>query len=92
MVRRACAGGRAINPSYYDVSVKSEALTGALVRLNTKFSIQGEPIVASPEDALPCHSSTGPDAPAIESYLLTLGPEERDFECSGRASRFRWRR
>ena len=64
---------RDINPVFYDLLEKFGALTGTPVLLNTSFNIQGEPIVESPEDAIRCFFSTGLDALALGSYLVTKG-------------------
>jgi carbamoyltransferase len=63
-----------INPLFYDLLGKFGALTGVPVLLNTSFNIQGEPIIESPEDAIRCFFSTGLDALAIGSFLITKDP------------------
>ncbi len=60
-----------INPLYHDVIREFGELTGTPVILNTSFNIMGEPIVESPEDAIRCFASTGHDAVAIGSFLVT---------------------
>lgn len=60
-----------INPIFYDLLEKFGAITGTPVLLDTSFNIQGEPIVESPEHAVRCFFSTGLDALAIGSYLIT---------------------
>ena len=62
-----------INPLYHDVIGEFGKLTGTPVVLNTSFNIMGEPIVESPEDAIRCFSSTGLDALAMGSFLITKG-------------------
>jgi carbamoyltransferase len=44
--------------------------TGCPVLVNTSFNVRGEPIVASPVDALLCLGSTGIDALVLEDFLL----------------------
>ena len=61
---------RAQNPAYYDLLKAFERLTGVPVLLNTSFNIKGEPIVASPRDALRTFWTTGLDALAIGSFLI----------------------
>jgi carbamoyltransferase len=62
---------RRINPLYHDVISRFGDLTGTPVVLNTSFNVQGEPIVESPEHAIRCFFSTGLDALAMGSYLIT---------------------
>jgi carbamoyltransferase len=44
--------------------------TGCPVLVNTSFNVRGEPIVASPADALLCLGSTGIDALVLEDFLI----------------------
>jgi carbamoyltransferase len=44
--------------------------TGCPVLVNTSFNVRGEPIVASPVDALLCLGSTGIDALVLEDFLI----------------------
>ena len=62
---------KAINPLFYDLIERFGAMTGTPVLLNTSFNIQGEPIVESPEGAIRCFFSTGLDALAMGSFLIT---------------------
>ncbi len=62
---------RGINPAFYDLLQRFGEVTGTPVLLNTSFNIQGEPIVESPEDAIRCFFSTGLDALALGSFLIT---------------------
>lgn len=62
---------RTVNPLFHDVLEKFGALTGTPVLLNTSFNIQGEPIIESPMDAIRCLFSTGLDALAIGSFLIS---------------------
>jgi carbamoyltransferase len=62
---------KTINPVYHDVIRKFGELTGTPVVLNTSFNVQGEPIVESPEHAIRCFFSTGLDALALGSFLIT---------------------
>lgn len=43
---------RDVNPEYYGIIIEFEKLTGVEALLNTSFNIHGEPIVATPRDAL----------------------------------------
>jgi len=62
---------RTTNPVFHDLLGKFGAATGTPVLLNTSFNIQGEPIVESPEHAIRCFASTGLDALAMGSFLIT---------------------
>lgn len=67
------------NPRFHALIKAFEARTGIPVLLNTSFNVKGEPIVCSPRDALRTFWSTGLDALAIGSFLLTKpgsGPAE----------------
>jgi carbamoyltransferase len=44
--------------------------TGCPVLVNTSFNVRGEPIVASPVDALLCFASTGIDTLVLEDFLI----------------------
>ena len=68
---------RETNPLYWDLIDKFGRLTGHPIVLNTSFNVRGEPIVNSPLDAIRCFFSTGMDALAIGSFLLTkaVSPE-----------------
>jgi len=65
---------RDTNPLFYDLIGKFGELTGTPVVLNTSFNIMGEPIVESPEQAMRCFFTTGIDALAMGSYLITKDP------------------
>ncbi|MBN1574841.1 MAG: nodulation protein [Deltaproteobacteria bacterium] len=80
---RAQTVGKEHNRRYYDLIAAFERKTGVGAVLNTSFNIKGEAIVASPRDALRTFWSTGIDALAIGSCLVTkpdnpmpLKPEE----------------
>ncbi|HSS51934.1 MAG TPA: carbamoyltransferase N-terminal domain-containing protein [Thermoanaerobaculia bacterium] len=44
--------------------------TGCPVLVNTSFNVRGEPIVASPVDALLCFAATGIDALVLEDFVI----------------------
>jgi carbamoyltransferase len=44
--------------------------TGCPILVNTSFNVRGEPIVASPVDALLCFGSTGIDALVLEDFVI----------------------
>jgi carbamoyltransferase len=58
------------NPAYHRLIGKVGELTGVPVVLNTSFNIRGEPIVATPEDALRCFFSTGIDELVMGSFRV----------------------
>ncbi len=61
---------RAVNPRYWGVLDRFEALTGVPVLLNTSFNIQ-EPIVCTPKEALTTFSASGVDALALGDVWVT---------------------
>ncbi|MEN8209047.1 MAG: carbamoyltransferase C-terminal domain-containing protein [Candidatus Fermentibacteria bacterium] len=67
---------RKINPFYYDVIESFYRRTGVPVVLNTSFNIRGEPIVATPVDAVRCFYGTGIDALVMPPFLLIKNPSE----------------
>lgn len=67
---------RKTNPFYYDVIDSFYRRTGVPVVLNTSFNIKGEPIVATPVDAVRCFYGTGIDALVMPPFLLLKKPAE----------------
>jgi len=61
---------REVNPFYYGVIEDFKDITGVPVVLNTSFNIRGEPIVATPVDAIRCFYGTGIDALVMPPFLL----------------------
>jgi carbamoyltransferase len=64
---------RETNPRYYRVVEKFGQATGVPVLMNTSYNLRGEPIVASPADALRTFRNSGLDMLAIENFLVTKG-------------------
>jgi carbamoyltransferase len=62
---------RETNPRYYRVVEKFGEATGVPVLMNTSYNLRGEPIVASPADALRTFRNSGLDMLAIENFLVT---------------------
>ena len=58
------------NPKYHALISKVDQLTGVPVVVNASFSVRGEPIVCSPEDAFRCFMGTGMDILAVGKCLL----------------------
>jgi carbamoyltransferase len=58
------------HPSYYDLVKAFARRTGVPVLVNTSFNMRGEPIVASPRDAVECFWTSPLDALVIGSFLL----------------------
>jgi len=59
-----------MNPLYWRVIKEFGQRTGVPVIMNTSFNLRGEPIVASPTDAVRTFFSSGMDALVIGSYLV----------------------
>ncbi len=62
---------RKTNPLYWEMINAFGEMTGHPIVLNTSFNVRGEPIVGTPRDAIRCFYSTGMDALAIGSFLVT---------------------
>lgn len=60
-------------PIFYDLLQEIGRLTGEPVVLNTSFNIRGEPIVATPTDAVECFMRTSLDALFIEGFVVLPG-------------------
>jgi carbamoyltransferase len=58
------------NPLYYDLIDTFRGRTGVPVLLNTSFNVKGEPIVASPSDALRTFYNSGMDLLVIGDYVI----------------------
>ncbi|HUO34605.1 MAG TPA: carbamoyltransferase [Candidatus Acidoferrum sp.] len=61
---------REINPLYWRLIRAFEERTGVPVVMNTSFNLRGEPIVATPTDAIRTFFSSGLDALIIGSFLV----------------------
>ncbi len=59
------------NPRYYRIVKKFGQATGVPVLMNTSYNLRGEPIVASPADALRTFYNSGLDMLAIGDFLVT---------------------
>lgn len=58
------------NPRYYAVLENFAQATGVPVLMNTSFNVRGEPIVASPKDALRTFDNSGLDVLYMGDYRL----------------------
>jgi carbamoyltransferase len=58
------------NPLYYEIVRRFGQATGTPVLLNTSLNLRGEPIVASPADALRTFHSSGLDMLVFDSHVL----------------------
>ncbi len=58
------------NPRYYSVLENFGQSTGVPVLMNTSFNVRGEPIVASPQDALRTFHNSGLDVLFMGDYRL----------------------
>ena len=61
------------NPRYYGLLETFGQATGIPVLLNTSFNVRGEPIVASPQDALRTFHKSGLDVLLMGNYRLAKG-------------------
>ena len=66
------------NPLYYDVVHRFGQATGIPVLMNTSFNLRGEPIVASPADALNTFSKSDLDLLVMEGYVVRKGQPAPD--------------
>jgi len=64
---------RALHPRFWKLIDAFSKRRGVPVVLNTSFNVQGEPIVATPRDAIRCFFGSGLDALAIGSYHVVKG-------------------
>ncbi len=58
------------NVRLHKVITKFEKKTACPVLINTSFNVRGEPIVASPVDALQCFYQTDMDVLVLENYII----------------------
>ena len=63
------------NIVFYKLISEFKKLTGCPILVNTSFNVRGEPIVGTPLDAIRCYFSTGMDALAIGSFVLSKNDE-----------------
>ena len=61
------------NRDYYELIAAFEARTGVGCLLNTSFNLHGEPIVATPEDALDTFGRSGLGHLALGRTLISKG-------------------
>jgi carbamoyltransferase len=66
---------RQVNPLYYRVVEKFGQATGVPVLMNTSYNLRGEPIVATPADALRTFHTSGLDYLVMERFLISKGGE-----------------
>jgi carbamoyltransferase len=62
---------RSWNPAYHDIILRFKERTGIGAVLNTSFNLHGEPIVASPADAIRAVDASGLDHLLLGNVLLT---------------------
>lgn len=61
---------RDINPRYWEILNELKSLTGNPVVLNTSFNLRGQPIIATPRDAIACFFSSGLDILVLNDYWI----------------------
>jgi carbamoyltransferase len=59
------------SPAYHRLLTSFAEITGVPCLLKTSFTVKGEPIVCTPQDAIRTFAATGLDALAIGPFLLT---------------------
>jgi carbamoyltransferase len=69
-----------LNGRFYELVRRVGELTGIPVVVNTSFNVRGEPIVASPWDALKTFHNTGIDALVMGNFIVTEKKEKVDFD------------
>ena len=62
---------RELNPRYYRLIEKFDEATGVPLVLNTSFNLKGEPIVATPQDALNTFHTSEMDLLVLENFLVS---------------------
>lgn len=62
---------RDLNPRYYRMVEKFGQATGVPVLMNTSYNLRGEPIVASPENALSTFNRSGLDLLVMDNFLVS---------------------
>ncbi len=60
-----------VNPGYHALISAFEKRTGVGALLNTSFNLHGEPIVATPEDAVSTFARSGLQHVLIEGWLVS---------------------
>ena len=61
---------RELNPRYHRLIEAFGQQTGVPVLLNTSFNLKGEPIVATPADALSTFSRSGMDLLVLDDWIV----------------------
>ena len=61
---------RELNPRYHRLIEAFGQQTGVPVLLNTSFNLKGEPIVATPADALSTFSRSGMDLLVLDDWII----------------------
>ncbi len=59
-----------VAPRFHRLIEKFDEATGVPMLLNTSFNLPGEPLVASPEDALRAFAATGMDLLVLENFIV----------------------
>jgi carbamoyltransferase len=71
---------RETNPRYHKLLSAFKSRTGCPVLVNTSFTVRGEPIVCTPEDAFRCFMGTGIEVLAIGNCLLKKEAQESNLK------------
>ena len=59
-----------VNPDFYELISRFDAVTGVPMLLNTSFNVRGEPIVSSPHDAIRTFVNSGIDTLIVGDYMV----------------------
>ena len=68
----------ATNPKFHSLIKRFYELTGCPMLVNTSFSVRGEPIVCTPQDAFRCFMGTHLDVLAIGNFVLYKNEQKDD--------------
>ncbi len=58
------------NPRYWEILKELKSITGHPVVMNTSFNLRGQPMIASPRDALACFFTNGLDILVLNNYWI----------------------
>ena len=69
-------------PRYHALLAAFHRRTGCPVLINTSFNVRGEPIVATPEDAIRCFQATGMDVLVLGSRVICKAEGEATLDAA----------
>src|SRR3984885_7911467 len=74
------------NPRYHALITRFKELTGCPVLVNTSFTVRGEPIVCTPDDAFRCFMGSEIDFLVVGNCVLKKGDQRAELRNSYAAS------